>query len=125
MISELGSDGWIRVRWDTGLINSYRMEDKCDLTLAPSEVHPKPKEGDAPDAPTDVDLKVGMARGMEGADAPTSLILQSGVCLLQSLVVGVGLHAGQLHPRTTTSVATLMHHIVQCGKKKGTLLPYT
>ncbi len=119
IISELGSDGWIRVRWDTGLINSYRMEEKCDLTLAASEVKPTPKEGDMKDVPSDVDLKVGMARGMDAADAPTSLILQAGVCLLQSLVVGVGVHAGQLHPRTTSSVVALMHHIVQCGQRKG------
>ena len=36
MIGELGEDGWIRVQWDTGTTNSYRMgkEDKYDLKLA-------------------------------------------------------------------------------------------
>ncbi len=97
------------------------MEDKCDLSLAPSEVPPAPKEVDGKDTPSDVELKVGMARSIEAADAPTSLVLQAGVCLLQSVVVGVGVHARQLHPRTTSSVAALLHHIVQCGEKKGQL----
>ena len=36
VIGELGDDGWIRVKWDTGSTNSYRMgkEDKYDLKLA-------------------------------------------------------------------------------------------
>lgn len=39
VINEVGTDGWVRVRWDTGSINSYRMgrEQKYDLKLAPSE----------------------------------------------------------------------------------------
>lgn len=36
VIGELGDDGWIRVQWDTGSTNSYRMgkEGKYDLKLA-------------------------------------------------------------------------------------------
>ncbi|XP_026481649.1 E3 ubiquitin-protein ligase HERC2-like [Ctenocephalides felis] len=36
VIGELGDDGWVRVQWDTGSTNSYRMgrEDKYDLKLA-------------------------------------------------------------------------------------------
>ena len=36
VIGELGEDGWIRVMWDTGSTNSYRMgkEGKYDLKLA-------------------------------------------------------------------------------------------
>ena len=36
MIGELGEDGWIRVQWDNGSTNSYRMgkEGKYDLKLA-------------------------------------------------------------------------------------------
>ena len=35
VIGELGEDGWIRVQWDTGNTNSYRMgkEGKYDLKL--------------------------------------------------------------------------------------------
>lgn len=36
VIAELGEDGWIRVQWDTGSTNSYRMgkEGKYDLKLS-------------------------------------------------------------------------------------------
>ena len=35
-LGELGEDGWIRVQWDNGSTNSYRMgkEGKYDLKLA-------------------------------------------------------------------------------------------
>jgi len=38
VIGELGEDGWIRVQWDTGSTNSYRMgkEGKYDLKLSES-----------------------------------------------------------------------------------------
>ena len=37
-MGELGSDGWVRVTWDAGNTNSYRMgkDGKYDLTLAKS-----------------------------------------------------------------------------------------
>ena len=53
----MGTDGWVRVRWDTGSINSYRMgrEQKYDLKLAPSEYAAK----EAPKKSEDIqDLKL-------------------------------------------------------------------
>ena len=49
VIGELGTDGWIRVQWDTGSTNSYRMgkEGKYDLKLAePPEVPDNDEEDD-------------------------------------------------------------------------------
>lgn len=36
LISDVGEDGWVRVHWDSGGVNSYRMgrEGKYDLQLA-------------------------------------------------------------------------------------------
>ena len=61
MISELGGDRWVRIRWDCGIVNSYRMgkEGKYDIDLAPSELVPKNKEGEAKDEPADVELTIG------------------------------------------------------------------
>ena len=61
VISELGGDGWVRIRWDCGIVNSYRMgkEGKYDIDLAPSELVPKNKEGEAKDEPADVELTIG------------------------------------------------------------------
>ena len=49
VIGELGNDGWIRVQWDSGSTNSYRMgkEGKYDLKLAePPEVPDNEEEED-------------------------------------------------------------------------------
>lgn len=53
MIGELGEDGWIRVQWDTGSTNSYRMgkEGKYDLKLAelPTSTQPSAEDSDTED----------------------------------------------------------------------------
>ena len=61
VISEVGSDGWVRVRWDTGSVNSYRMgkEEKYDLKLAPSELMPKTKPEEVKEEMKDVQVTVG------------------------------------------------------------------
>ena len=57
----MGGEGWVRVQWDGGTVNSYRMgqEGRYDLTLAPSELEPKNKEGEKKDTPEDASLSVG------------------------------------------------------------------
>ena len=49
VIGELGEDGWIRVQWDTGSTNSYRMgkEGKYDLKLAEPPVSAPPSAEDS------------------------------------------------------------------------------
>lgn len=53
VIGELGEDGWIRVQWDTGSTNSYRMgkEGKYDLKLAelPASAQPSAEDSDTED----------------------------------------------------------------------------
>lgn len=49
VIGELGNDGWIRVQWDSGSTNSYRMgkEGKYDLKLAePPEIPDNDEDDD-------------------------------------------------------------------------------
>lgn len=48
VIGELGDDGWIRVHWDTGSTNSYRMgkEGKYDLKLAEAPEMPDNEENE-------------------------------------------------------------------------------
>lgn len=61
MISDVGTDGWVRVRWDTGSVNSYRMgkEDKYDLSLASSELAPKTKTEEIKEEMKDIQLTEG------------------------------------------------------------------
>lgn len=53
VIGELGEDGWIRVQWDTGSTNSYRMgkEGKYDLKLTepPPASQPMADDSDTED----------------------------------------------------------------------------
>ena len=48
IISDIDRDGWVRVRWNNGATNSYRMskDGKYDLKLAPSEIPNKGEEED-------------------------------------------------------------------------------
>ena len=61
IISDVGGDGWVRIRWDSGSVNSYRMgkEDKFDLALAPSELQPKARETDSKELLADAQITVG------------------------------------------------------------------
>ena len=54
-------DGWVRIQWDSGETNSYRMgeDNRYDLALAPSELEPRTKEGEKIDEPEDADISVG------------------------------------------------------------------
>lgn len=64
IISDIDRDGWVRVRWDNGATNSYRMgkDGKHDLRLAPSEVpkKPSPEENEVVE---DIRLSEGEGRG--------------------------------------------------------------
>ena len=76
MVGEMGGEGWVRVHWDGGTVNSYRMgqEGRYDLTLAPSELEPKNKEGEKRDTPEDASLNVG-----EGVSVRENASLSVGV----------------------------------------------
>ena len=47
VVEDVSPDGWIRIQWDTGNMNSYRMgkEDKYDLQLAPSALDARRRRG--------------------------------------------------------------------------------
>lgn len=113
VISELSSDYWIRVRWDSGAVHSYRMvkDKKYDLMVAP-EAKPSGE-----DSPVDAELTVGMTTPYPAEDMVTSLILQSSVCLLRSMVVAFGVHSHQLSQRTSTLLSNLLYHLMECAKK--------
>lgn len=121
VVSELGSDCWIRVRWDAGAVNSYRMtkDGKYDITLAPSELEPKTREGENKDAPVDAELSVGMPTPYPSRDMATSLLLQSSICLLRSVVVAFAIHCHQLPQYSFSVLSKLLLYIMQCAKNRG------
>ena len=66
-------------------------------------------------------LVAGLAKPLQAADLPSRLLLDSVVCLLRSLVVGMAMHCHALSPRHTRSVSSLLHHILKFGTKTGTV----
>ncbi|XP_034287268.1 E3 ubiquitin-protein ligase HERC2 isoform X1 [Pantherophis guttatus] len=122
VIGELGEDGWIRVQWDTGSTNSYRMgkEGKYDLKLAepPPASQPATEDSDTED-------------DSEGEHAeknlhPTSMMLTSTVNLLQTLCLSAGLHAEVMQNEATRTLCGLLRMLVESGTiEKSSSLPNT
>ncbi|XP_077868707.1 E3 ubiquitin-protein ligase HERC2-like [Saccoglossus kowalevskii] len=111
VIGELGEDGWIRVQWDTGSTNSYRMgkEGKYDLKLA----GPPPMQNtEEDDKEVDIDPAISYKRE---SSHPTVLIHYAGVCLLRSLAVCTGVHAENMQKEAVRTVCGLLRTLVDAG----------
>jgi len=59
VIGDLGEDGWVRVQWDNGSTNSYRMgrEGKFDLKLAQPPTPAPPPNAIVPELPGNLEQK--------------------------------------------------------------------
>ena len=106
VIAELGEDGWVRVQWDTGSTNSYRMgkEDKYDLKLAEPVLSPDNDEDD--DDNNDV-VFVDTAKPPPNRH-PTAKLKKACMNLLTTLSLCCGLHGEQAQG---DAVHTLCNHM--------------
>ncbi|CAH1402584.1 unnamed protein product [Nezara viridula] len=91
IIGELGEDGWIRVQWDNGSANSYRMgkEGKYDLRLA------DPPLAEENDPEIDIEIDTQKSSHFEDND-PNEVLGHSAVLLLWSLSISCGLNAHKM-----------------------------
>ncbi|XP_042217246.1 E3 ubiquitin-protein ligase HERC2-like isoform X2 [Homarus americanus] len=110
VIGELGEDGWIRVQWDNGSTNSYRMgkEGKYDLKLVDSPLPPAP-ESDS-DTEEEEETESSCMR-----KHPILVLRDSCLQLLRSITISTGLSAHSMTPASVRTVAALLHSIVQAG----------
>ncbi|PKU46171.1 e3 ubiquitin-protein ligase herc2 [Limosa lapponica baueri] len=120
VIGELGEDGWIRVQWDTGSTNSYRMgkEGKYDLKLAepPPATQPTTEDSDTEDDSEGEQVERNLH--------PTSMMLTSTVNLLQTLCLSAGVHAEVMQSDATRTLCGLLRMLVESGtidKSESTL----
>ncbi|OXB80416.1 UNVERIFIED_CONTAM: hypothetical protein H355_003472 [Colinus virginianus] len=120
VIGELGEDGWIRVQWDTGSTNSYRMgkEGKYDLKLAepPPAAQPTTEDSDTEDDSEGEQVERNLH--------PTSMMLTSTVNLLQTLCLSAGVHAEVMQSDATKTLCGLLRMLVESGtvdKSESTL----
>ncbi|XP_054929802.1 E3 ubiquitin-protein ligase HERC2 isoform X6 [Dermacentor andersoni] len=112
VIGELGEDGWIRVQWDNGSTNSYRMgkEGKYDLKLA--ELPPQPEVESSSDS-EDEDATTTVP----AAQHPSVLLQQGCYTLLRALCVSLGLHSSSVHPKAIAVMSGLLRSIIASGQR--------
>lgn len=114
VIGELGEDGWIRVQWDNGATNSYRMgkEGKYDLKLAEP---PAPPESDS-----DSDSPVDTNKSVEGSTReihPTTYLKSASTNLLKILLLSCGNNAEGIQKSAITIMASILRGIISAGNK--------
>ncbi len=124
VIGELGEDGWIRVQWDNGSTNSYRMgkEGKYDLKLAEP---PAVSDDDDDDSDTDSDDTGCEGDGIRGGDdeaevlhepvQPAKLLRAASVHFLRFLAISFGLEAGRVQECAARSFSSFLREIVRRG----------
>uniref|UniRef100_A0A8I5NTH4 E3 ubiquitin-protein ligase HERC2 n=3 Tax=Papio anubis TaxID=9555 RepID=A0A8I5NTH4_PAPAN len=119
VIGELGEDGWIRVQWDTGSTNSYRMgkEGKYDLKLAelPAAAQPSAEDSDTEDD--------SEAEQTERNIHPTAMMFTSTINLLQTLCLSAGVHAEIMQSEATKTLCGLLRMLVESGTTDKTSSP--
>ncbi|KAK6172413.1 hypothetical protein SNE40_016067 [Patella caerulea] len=113
VIGELGEDGWIRVQWDTGSTNSYRMgkERKYDLKLAEPPELPDNDEDEEDESESD--------KCKPESKHPTSLVRRSTINLLRILSVCAGVYADKAQKEAIGALSGLMRTIVDHGCNHG------
>ena len=114
VIGELGEDGWIRVQWDNGTTNSYRMgkESKFDLKLAEP---PIPAESDSDD-----DSPVDSTKTTEEQSReihPTTYLKKASTSVLRIILLSCGSNADRIQPSAVTILASILRGIMSAGNK--------
>ncbi|KAK3100706.1 hypothetical protein FSP39_024049, partial [Pinctada imbricata] len=114
VIGELGEDGWIRVQWDTGSTNSYRMgkEGKYDLKLA------EPPEMPDNDEDEEEDIENAEIVRPESKH-PTQLIRRATLNMLKNLSICCGVYTESTQKEAVNTLCGLMRKIVDAGHNYG------
>lgn len=128
---------WVRVKWDTGATNSYRMgrEGQYDLKLADSgnsHHHNVATPNDSNNNNEKEDLsKCDLSSGATSADHPTKLLKASCIKFMQILSVSVGLHADKMQHSAVFNLVAMFRNIISnrihftnLGLDKATLLGF-
>lgn len=109
IISEVGDDGWVRVEWDTGATNSYRMgkEGQYDLRLADSSF-----KTISPDKESDKENELFESKLQQNEVHPTKLLKSACIKLLQMVSTSVGLHGDKMQNDAVRVFVTMFYSIL-------------
>ncbi len=121
VIGELGEDGWIRVQWDNGSTNSYRMgkEGKYDLKLADP---PPLTETDSDSESESVHGLLALNTSENSRDAsdshfvPSKLIRSAVIALLKFKAIIVGLEAEAVPKAAALNWSSCLRNILEKGQ---------
>ncbi|XP_043927990.1 E3 ubiquitin-protein ligase HERC2 [Protopterus annectens] len=117
VIGELGEDGWIRVQWDTGSTNSYRMgkEGKYDLKLAEP---PPTAQSATEDSDTEDDAE---GEPIEKNPHPTAVMLTCSLNVLQAVSLSAATHAEIMQTDAIKTICGLFRMLVESGSVEKTM----
>lgn len=108
IISEVGDDGWVRVEWDTGATNSYRMgkEGQYDLRLADSASNVA-----SPDVESNKEDALGDTQ-LTGESHPSKLLRHACTKMLQPIAVGTGIHGDDMDKSAVSGIISMFRAII-------------
>lgn len=118
IISEVGDDGWVRVEWDTGATNSYRMgkEGHYDLRLADSNLF----KTISPDKESDKENEMFESKQQQNEIHPTKLLKTACIKMLQMISTSVGVHGDKIQSDAVRVFVTMFHSILTQKKIQST-----
>ncbi|XP_015510519.2 E3 ubiquitin-protein ligase HERC2 [Neodiprion lecontei] len=114
VVGELGEDGWIRVQWDNGNTNSYRMgkEGKYDLKLAEP---PTPPDSDT-DSESPLDANKVYRDGINDLH-PTMYLKAASGALFRIILLSCGIEANRVQPSAIKLLASVIREIISAANK--------
>ncbi|XP_031621811.1 probable E3 ubiquitin-protein ligase HERC2 [Contarinia nasturtii] len=110
IISEVGDDGWVRVEWDNGTTNSYRMgkEGQYDLKLADcvsSSII-------SPDTETEDETSSAEGHHLTGSSHPTKLLKNASMKMLKMISVSIALYGDQIEHCALANVSSMFRMLL-------------
>ncbi len=118
IIGELGEDGWIRVQWDNGSTNSYRMgkEGKYDLRLAePPRASESETDSDTEEDDAMTTTPAGDVGEVLQQPQLAKLLKASCLQLLRFLTISFSLHADRVCPHLARGFVLFLRDLVARG----------
>ncbi|KAK0097381.1 hypothetical protein PV326_002182 [Microctonus aethiopoides] len=115
VIGELGEDGWIRVQWNNGTTNSYRMgkEGKYDLKLAEP---PLPPDCDS-DSDSSMEVNKSNKQITTRENHPTTYLKSASTNVLKILLLSCGVNTDGIQKSAITILASILRGIISAGNK--------
>ncbi|XP_076284957.1 E3 ubiquitin-protein ligase HERC2 isoform X1 [Lasioglossum baleicum] len=124
VIHEPGVDGWVRVQWDNGNTNSYRMgkEGKYDLKLAEPTTPPATDS----DLDTPLDTIKPNSSCQTTSDPvpdirPTTCLKSASLALLRVLLLCCGIVADKVTPSAIKTLASVLRGVTSAAHKADTV----